>query len=132
KGWQLKEAISNRALKPYRLGKVLSELPALDPFTFDPRVMRLRGGAPTGEGEAATLQGIADLYPDLVVGAFHPSVSGYERYDYLRGVKLMNDTFPDEYFQSLWQALFEANAAGDAQANARVVQSIEALPDLEK
>lgn len=131
-GRQLKEAIGNRALKPYRLSQILSELPVLAPSTFDPRVMRLRGGAPTGEGEAATLQEVADLYPELVVGAFHPSVSAFERYDYLRGLKLMHDTFPDEYFHSLWQALFEANTAGDAQANANVVQSIEALPDLEK
>eukprot|EP01030_Chromulinospumella_sphaerica_P006337 gene6337-6199_t len=124
-GRQLKEAIGNRALKPYRLSQILSELPVLAPSTFDPRVMRL-------QGEAATLQEVADLYPELVVGAFHPSVSAFERYDYLRGLKLMHDTFPDEYFHSLWQALFEANTAGDAQANANVVQSIEALPDLEK
>lgn len=131
-GRQLKEAIRNRALKPYRLLKVLSDLPVLDPLTFDPQVMRLRGGAPTGEGEAVVLQAIGNLYPDLVAGAFHPSVSSYAKYDYLRGLKLMNDTFPDEYFHSLWQALYDANAAADAQANANVVQSIEALPDLEK
>lgn len=131
-GRQLKEAIRNRPLKPYRFLKVLSDLPVLDPLTFDPRVMRLRGGAPTSEGEAVALQGIADFYPDLVAAAFHPSVSMFERYDYLRGLKLMHDIFPDEYFDSLWQALLEANTAADAEANASIVQSIEALPDLEQ
>ncbi|PZW99059.1 hypothetical protein DFS28_103117 [Pseudomonas sp. 478] len=131
-GRQLKEAIRNRALKPYRLLKVLSDLPVLDPLTFDPQVMRLRGGAPTGEGEAVVLQAIGVLYPSLVAGAFDSSVSSYAKYDYLRGLKLIKDNYSEEYFSSLWQALYDANTAEDAQANANIVQSIEALPDLEK
>ena len=130
-GRQLKEAIRNRALKPYRLLKVLTDLPVLDPLTFDPQVMRLRGGAPTGEGEAVVLQAIGDLYPEHVAGAFGSSVSSYAKYDYLRGLKLIKDNF-EEHFSSLRQALYNANTAEDAQANANVVQSIEALPDLKR
>jgi hypothetical protein len=131
-GRQLKEAIRNRALKPYRLLKVLTDLPVLDPLTFDPQVMRLRGGAPTGEGEAVVLQAIGDLYPEHVVGAFGSSVSSYATYDFLRGLKLIYDIYSEEYLTDLWHALDNANAAKDAQANANIVQSIEALPDLEK
>ncbi|CAI8894400.1 NEL domain-containing protein [Pseudomonas sp. IT-P253] len=131
-GPKLKRAVREHALKSYRLLRVLSDLPVLEPLTFDPQVMRLRGGAPTAGDEVADLLHIDTLYPELVAGAFHPSVSRYERFDYLRGLKLMHRSCPDVYFDALWQALNKANVAGDAQANVSVVRSIEALPDLEK
>ncbi|MBK5352794.1 hypothetical protein JFU37_09780 [Pseudomonas sp. TH41] len=131
-GPTLKLAVREHALKPYRLLRVLSDLPVLEPLTFDPQVMRLRGGAPTAGDEVAELLHLETLYPELVAGAFHPSVSRYEKFDYLRGLKLMHQSCPDAYFDALWQALNNANAAGDAQANVSAVHSIEALPDLEK
>lgn len=130
-GLKLKEALRDNALKPYRLTKVLADLPVLQPATYDPTVMRLRGGNPDTVGEVTQLRNIANDWPEPVEAAFHPSVPEYEKYNYLRGLKLMHETCPDSYFESLWKALGEANA-DSWEANQKVVNSIEALPDLQK
>ncbi|MHC8392554.1 dermonecrotic toxin domain-containing protein [Pseudomonas sp. LB3P93] len=131
-GPKLKLALRDNALKPYQLLKVLDDLPVLDRVTYDPRFMRLRGGAPNAGGERAALQEIGELYGDLVIGAFHPSVSEFKRFDYLRGLKLMHESFAQDYFYDLEDALNAANATGEAGPGLEIVQSIEALPDLQK
>lgn len=55
-GPALKAALRQHALKPYRLLSVLGDLPELKAPTFDPAIMRLRGGAPTQASELAQLQ----------------------------------------------------------------------------
>jgi len=132
-GRKLEQALSARALKPYRLLKVLADLPVLDRLTYDPQLMRLRGGAPTVAGEVAGLLEIQGFYAnDLVAGAFDPAASQVEKYNYLRGLKLMHESFLDGDLLALRNALFDANTAGDLDANLRTVQSIEVLPDLKK
>ncbi|OOQ41705.1 hypothetical protein AO361_00515 [Pseudomonas fluorescens] len=125
----LKAALRDHALKPYRLLSVLSGLPELKIPTFDPAIMRLRGGAPTVTGEIAQLQDVERRGVVFVDGAFHPSVPSFERYNYLRGLKLMEESLPDDCFKLLWDGLNKANADG---SNLRTVQSIEVLPDLQK
>jgi hypothetical protein len=131
-GPKLKLALRDNALKPYQLLKVLDGLPVLDPFTYDPRFMRLRGGAPNGGGERAVLEEIGSQCSDLLKLAFHPSVSEFKQFEYLRGLKLMYDSFPDDYFINLGEALDAANATGETGPGQEIIQSIEALPDLQK
>ncbi|MGL6244013.1 dermonecrotic toxin domain-containing protein [Pseudomonas sp.] len=131
-GSKLKRALRDNALKPYQLLKVLDDLPVLERATYDPRFMRLRGGAPDGGGERAALEGIGSQYSDLVSLAFHHSVSGVKRFDYLRGLKLLHERFAHEFFDDLGGALNAANATGEAGPGLEIVQSIEALPDLQK
>ncbi|MGH8376973.1 MAG: dermonecrotic toxin domain-containing protein, partial [Pseudomonas sp.] len=88
----LKAALRDHALKPYRLLSVLSDLPELKITTFDPALMRLRGGAPTSTGEVAQLQIVEQNHLEFVNGAFHPSIPSFQRYNYLRGLKLMYDS----------------------------------------
>ncbi|MBV7489300.1 dermonecrotic toxin domain-containing protein [Pseudomonas sp. PDM30] len=127
----LKAALRDHALKPYRLLSVLSGLPELKIPTFDPAIMRLRGGAPTVTGEIAQLQDVEQRSVAFVDGAFHPSVPSFERYNYLRGLKLMDESLSDDCWRALWYGLRKANAEG-SEANLRTVQSIEVLPDLQK
>jgi hypothetical protein len=127
----LKAALRDHALKPYRLQSVLSDLPKLKNTTFDPTVMRLRGGAPTVTGEAAQLQDVGQRCLEFVNGAFHPSIPSFERYNYLRGLKLMDERLSDDCWNTLWDGLVKANAEG-FEANQRTVKSIEALPELKK
>ena len=125
----LKAALRDHALKPYRLLSVLSDLPELKSAAFDPTIMRLRGGAPTQAGELAQLQTVEKEFPEFVSGAFHPSVPSIERYNFLRGLKLMVDTLYLDCQDLLWDGLAKANGES-AEANLRTVQSIEVLPDL--
>ncbi|QHF42071.1 hypothetical protein PspS34_02740 [Pseudomonas sp. S34] len=127
----LRAALRDHALKPYRLLSVLSGLPELKIPTFDPAIMRLRGGAPTLKGELAQLQVVAQYCKELVSGAFHPSIPAFEQYNYLRGLKLMVDSLPLDCQYALGDGLLKANAEG-YEANLRTVQSIEVLPDLKK
>ncbi|WNF56321.1 dermonecrotic toxin domain-containing protein [Pseudomonas sp. SG20052] len=131
-GAKLKLALRDNALQPYQLLKVLDGLPVLDPLTYDPQLMRLRGGSPGAGGERAVLEDIGGQYSDLVTVAFHPSVSAFKRFDYLRGLKLIHDSLPQDYLFDLFEALNAANATGEAGPGLRIVQSIEALPDLQK
>ncbi|MFJ7284167.1 dermonecrotic toxin domain-containing protein [Pseudomonas sp. NPDC099000] len=131
-GPTLKLALRDNALKPFQLLKVLDGLPVLDPLTYDPRLMRLRGGAPGAGGERVALEEVGGQYSDLVTLAFHPSVSEFKQFDYLRGLKLIYDRFPHDYFFDLYEALNAANATGEAGPGLEIVQSIEALPDLQK
>lgn len=127
----LKAALREHALKPYRLPGVLADLPKLESRTFDPAVMRLRGGAPTETGEVAQLQDVERRCLEFVNGAFHPSIPSFERYNYLRGLKLMDENLSDDCWNALWVGLVKANAEG-FEANQRAVKSIEVLPDLKK
>lgn len=131
-GLKLKEALRDHALKPYRLTKVLADMPALKPATYDPSVMRLRGGNPGAEGELAQLLEIAELCPDFIEAAFHPDIPSLDRYAYIRGLKLIYETCPESYFASLGDALTDASSTGSWDANQQVVNSIESLPDLQK
>ncbi|BFT60985.1 dermonecrotic toxin domain-containing protein [Pseudomonas moorei] len=128
-GPALKAALRQHALKPYRLLSVLGDLPELKAPTFDPAIMRLRGGAPTQASELAQLQKVEQDCLEFVNGAFHPSVPPIARYDYLRGLKLMYDSLSLDCWDSLWHGLSKANGEGP-EANLRTVQSIEVLPDL--
>jgi hypothetical protein len=130
-GPRLKSALREHLLKPHRLLKVLSDLPILPVQSFDPSVMRLRGGGVTDADEAVSLRTIAEEFPDFVTLAFHPSVAEYERYNYLRGLKFIDDNLPLDCWNDLWEAIAHANLQDDA-ANRRVVGSIEVLPDLKK
>lgn len=130
-GPALKAALRDHALKPYRLLSVLSGLPELKIPTFDPAIMRLRGGAPTLKGELAQLQVVEQYCKELVSGAFHPSIPAFEQYNYLRGLKLMVDSLPLDCQYALRNGFVKANAEG-YEANLRTVQSIEVLPDLKK
>ncbi|WP_339546622.1 dermonecrotic toxin domain-containing protein [Pseudomonas sp. RA_35y_Pfl2_P32] len=127
----LKAALRDHALKPYRLLSVLADLPVLKKTTFDPAVMRLRGGAPTLTGELAQLRIIEQDCPEFVNGAFHPSVPSIQRYNYLRGLKLMYENLSLDCWDALWGGLAKANVEG-FEANQRIVKSIEVLPDLKK
>ncbi|WP_256345684.1 dermonecrotic toxin domain-containing protein [Pseudomonas sp. PD9R] len=127
----LKAALRDHALKPYRLLSILSDLPELKSATFDPQIMRLRGGAPASTGEAAQLRIVEQNCVEFVNGAFHPSVPDFERYNFLRGLKLMYENLSLDCWDALWQGLSKANGEG-ADANLRTVQSIEVLPDLKK
>ncbi|MDR9753509.1 hypothetical protein RG836_18840 [Pseudomonas sp. SZMC_28357] len=132
-GEQLADAVRNNTLPPYRLTRVLTDLTTPRPIRFDPSVMRLRGGAPTGDDEVAQLLRIAENDVDLVQPAFQSDSPQHEQFSYLRGLKLMHDdAYPEECFNQLWQAFFDANTAGDGAAHQRVVSSIEALPELKK
>ncbi|MNM21883.1 hypothetical protein D3C81_322510 [compost metagenome] len=125
----LKAALRDHALKPYRLTSVLSDLPELKNSAFDPAIMRLRGGAPTVTGEVAQLQDVEQRCLEFVNGAFHPSIPSFERYNYLRGLKLMDESLSDDCWSALWDGLAKANIEG-FEANQRTVKSIEVLPDL--
>lgn len=127
----LKAALRDHALKPYRLLSVLADLPELKITTFDPAVMRLRGGAPTSTGEVAQLQIVERDCLEFVNGAFHPSIPSFQRYNYLRGLKFMYDSLSLDCWRALWDGLAKANGEG-FEANLRTVQSIEVLPDLKK
>lgn len=128
-GPKLRSALRGHALKPHRLLKILNDLPVLQVHTFDPSVMRLRGGGLPDAGEVAALQSVADEFAPFVAAAFHPSVAKVERYNYLRGLKLTDESLPVDCLDSLWEALRTANQ-DSYEANQRVVQSIEVLPDL--
>lgn len=127
----LKAALRDHALKPYRLLSVLSGLPELKSPTFDPAVMRLRGGAPTLTGEVARLQVVEQDFGEFVEQGFHPSIPSFQRYNYVRGLELMSESLPDDCFNALWEGVSKANGEG-YEANLRAVQSIEVLPDLKK
>jgi len=132
-GEQLQRAIRAHTLPSYRLARVLSDYPIPRPTAFDPSVMRLRGGAPTGDSEVADLLNISEQYIDLVQPAFQPDTPQAQQYDYLRGLKLMHDDlYADECFDWIWQGFFDANTAQDHAAHQSVVKSIEALPDLKQ
>ncbi|MCF4997327.1 hypothetical protein GIW70_09430 [Pseudomonas syringae] len=127
----LKAALRDHALKPYRLLGVLADLPVLEMTTYDPSVMRLRGGAPTEGGELAQLQVVANANVELVEAAFHKSIDELDRFNYLRGLKWIDEHQPLNATASLWEAFRTANA-DSYEANQRVVQSVEVLPDLQK
>lgn len=130
-GPALNTALRQHLLKPYRLLKILSDLPSLPVHSFDPSVMRLRGGGLTDIAEVASLKSVAETFPDFVDVAFHPSVAEYERYDYLRGLKWLDEHLPLDCWDSLGEAFMSANQQS-YEANQRVVRSIEVLPDLQK
>ena len=129
-GARLKVALRDNALKPYQLLKVLDDLPVLDPFTYDPELMRLRGGAPTTVSERAALLEVAEELDWLVDASFDSSVSQFRKFNYLRGLKLIYEKFPSDYFLSLRDALDHASDSPQDVLN--IIQSIEALPDLQK
>ncbi len=130
-GMKLKSALREHALKPYQLQSALKDVPVLPVHTFDPSVMRLRGGGLTDEGEFVSLQRVLEEFGELDAAAYDPIVPEYKRYNYYRGLKFLTENLPKECTKKLWYGLQKANALG-AEANQQVVLSIEALPELQK
>jgi hypothetical protein len=126
----LKAILRTYALKPYQLLEVLPNLPAVQWTTFDPNFMRLRAGMPTSDGEVAQLHAIADQYAELDHISFDEAIPTFEKYDYLRGLKWLHERLPDQCFLLLQNALNKANGES-YDANLMVIQSIEALPELQ-
>jgi hypothetical protein len=126
----LKAILRTNALKPYQLREVLPNLPALQWTAFDPNFMRLRAGLPTSDGEVAQLRAIAVKYAELDQLSFDEAIPTFEKYNYRRGLKWLHERLPDQCFLLLQNALYKANGES-YDANLMVIQSIEALPELQ-
>lgn len=124
----LKTCLRGNALAPYRLLELLPNLPQQHWSTFDPGFMRLRAGPPSSIGEVAQLQFIAGKYKELIDLSFHESTPMIERYNFLRGLKLLHERYSDECVLSMHYAVIKANGEGDNQP---VIGSIEVLPELQ-
>ncbi|MHC8346185.1 hypothetical protein [Pseudomonas sp. RT6P73] len=124
----LKTYLRGNALMPYRLLELLPNMPLPHWSTFAPDFMRLRAGSPSSLGEVAQLQVIAGKYEELVNLSFHESVPVIERYNFLRGLKLLHERYPDECVLAMHYAVIKANGEGNNQP---VIGSIEVLPELQ-
>ncbi|WP_256562557.1 MULTISPECIES: dermonecrotic toxin domain-containing protein [unclassified Pseudomonas] len=121
-----KSAVREHLLAREQLPGILGRHPAPPPPAYDPRLLRLRGGAPV-----QVLDSLQQSWDNLLFYAYGGApVPAEVRANYLDGLGLIHERFSIQGFYALEWSFHDL--AGNPLALAQLRQSVELLPDLNR